>query len=260
MIKKIIFGTLLLFSVSSQAELMVCNKYSCQDMGKYNPQEVLDVFAQSFSDGAKELVLCSANKEDKTCLDSPITFEGKTNMMSVQFRIPFIRILRVWPESGNVRLSLDYQIQANQYYPVCSPARSSLNFSLSDQGDFVLSSPDFDCRMTELGQTKVRMVFTIDYLNLDKGLIGATYQSLVRGDVLGGGTGYVLMHVSNLRSIKMPRPMPTDFVSEDGYYVGLGANGQVKHRGSRSGLVDWDWDGIKKKWNSFYEFFVSWSK
>ena len=256
MVKKIIFGTLLLFSVSSQAEFVVCNKYSCQPMSKYDPKEVIEVFAQTFSGGPKELSFCEANKENKTCSENPITFEGKTNFISVQFRIPFARILQIWPERENIRLLMDYQIQANQYYPVCSPASSSLTLSVTDQGDFLLNSPNFDCRMTELGQTKVTMDFTIDYLNLDTGVIGATYQSLVKGDVLGGGTGYVLMHVSNQRSIKMPRPVPTDFVSENGYYVGLDGNGQLGHRGSESGLVDWDWAGIKKKWNNFKTKFL----
>ena len=253
--KGLIFGTLLLLSAYSHAGMTICNKYSCQPARAYDSQEILNALAQTFFGEQKELVFCEANEQDKTCENRPITFMGQTNLMSVQFQIPFVRILQLSVTDDALQLLLDYQLQANQYYPTCSSVNSTLTFSVSNQGDFLLTTPDFNCRVTELGNTTLGLRFTLDYLDLDKGVIGAKYQSTAKGDVLGGGTGYTLMKLSKLRSIEMPRPLPTEFVSEDGYR--MNAQGQVHgRRVLGNGLVDWDLDNIKVKWNSFKEKFL----
>ncbi len=256
--KGIIFGALLLLSTSSIAGMTICNKYACQPSKKYDSAEILDALGQVFSGKQKELVLCEADPYTKTCLgDTPIVFSGQTNWMSVQFQIPFIRILQVQPSNDSLQLLLDYQIQANQYYPSCKPANSTLSFSVSDQEDYLLDSPDFNCQMTELGETNVKMHFTVDYMNLDKGYLGASYHSMVKGDVLGGGTGYVLMKISDQRSIELPRPIPTDFVSEKGYHLDTASSRSYQgYPGQEPKLVDWDWDNIKEKWNNFKTKFL----
>ncbi len=256
--KGIIFGALLLFSTSSISGMTICNKYACQPSNKYDSAEILDALGQIFSGKQKELVLCVADPYTKTCLgDKPISFSGQTNWMSVQFQIPFIRILQVQPSNGSLQLLLDYQIQANQYYPICKPANSTLSFSVSNQGDYLLDSPSFNCRMTELGDTNVKIHFTVDYMNLDKGYLGASYHSMVKGDVVGGGTGYVLMKISEKRSIELPRPIPADFVSEDGYRLSARPDGTYRsYSNQEPKLVDWDWDNIREKWNNFKTKFL----
>lgn len=216
--KGIIFLGLLLFCVSSQAGMMVCNRFSCQDTYSYNPQEVLEKLSQMFASGPKELLFCTANEETKTCNGRPITFLGKTNFMAVEFQIPFARIYQVQLEKDAIQAVLNYQVQTNRYYPVCSPANTTLTFSVSHQGDFLLDSNDFNCHITELGETKMRMRFVLDYLNIDKGILGGTYQVSTQGDVLGGGSGYVLLKLSGERAIKMPRPMPSNRPTESGAY------------------------------------------
>ena len=113
--KEIILGMLLLTSVSSQAEMTICNRFSCQESSSYDSQEVLDALAQVFSDGKKELLFCTANEKTKKCDEKSLSFLGRTNLMSVEFEIPFARIYQIQPSENIIQLVLDYQIQANQY-------------------------------------------------------------------------------------------------------------------------------------------------
>lgn len=269
--KEIVLGLFLLTSVSSHAGMTICNRFSCWDSYSHNPQEVLNALTPLFAGGKKELLFCMADYQTKNCYDSPILFGGQTNLATVDFRMPFARIYQVQLDNGGVQAVLDYQIQANQYYPVCSAADSTLNFSVSGRGDFVLNSPDFTCRITELGQTKMSMQFTFDYLDLEKGRLGGTYQASVQGDVIGGGSGYAVLQFSEQRAVELPRRRPAEYIpqgnnetgfpvaSQEAYptaYPNAEQNAHIRTQNREAKLVDWDWDNIKDKWEKFSTKFM----
>lgn len=261
--KGIIFGALLLLSTSLSAEMLICNRFSCQPSKVYDTQEILNAVGQMLYGGQKELVFCEADQYNKTCQDRPITFSGRTNLMAVQFKIPFARVFQVNLDQGALQMQLDYQLLANQYYPVCKPVNSTLSYSTSSQGDFVLNSPEFECQITELGSSKMNVRFTLDYMNVDEGVFGGTYQTTVKGDVLAAGSGYALLQLSDKRSVKMPRPKPMDFVAEELEHpdpiplrLTTPLNPYQTRPEKEPKLVDWDWDNIKEKWNSFSTKFM----
>ena len=275
--KEIILGLLLFTSVSSNAGMTVCNRFSCWDSYSHDPQEILNALTQLFTGGKKELLFCMADYQTKNCYESPIVFGGRTNLALVNFRVPFARIYQVQLANGGVQAVLDYQIQANQYYPVCSASDSSLNFSVSGRGDFVLNSPNFNCRITELGETKMSMQFSFDYLDLEKGRLGGTYQASVQGDVIGGGSGYAVLQFSEQRAVELPRRVPAEYVPQAGYgagapygsdmpvmaqeeypsaYPNAAQQAHVRTPNQESKLVDWDWDNIKDKWEKFSTKFM----
>ena len=290
----IVLALLLMFSLPSYSKMMVCNRLGCEDVYSYDSQEVMDALAQMFAGGKKELLFCAADSAQKKCYTRPISFWGRTNLVSVEFQIPFARIYEVQLEEDAVRLILDYQVQTNKYYPSCSPSDAALVFSASNRGDFVLSSSDFNCRITELGETKMRVQFTLDYLNLEKGLLGGSYQVSVQGDVLGGGTGYALLQFSEKRHVELPRRVPSDGTTSDensSAYAETPADimpqdvtnedteaaeesvadiGEAavpaesvrkmetyhSEPGEEPKLVDWDMDNIAEKWDNFKTKFL----
>ena len=67
--EKLLFATLLLASVSSQAGMTFCHQYSCRKVDSYVPQEMLNAMTQMFMNGEKELLFCMADKETKKCYD-----------------------------------------------------------------------------------------------------------------------------------------------------------------------------------------------
>ena len=105
--KGIIFGALLLLSTSLSAEMLICNKYSCQSSKSYDAQEMMDALGQMLYGGQKELVFCEADQYNKVCMDQPITFSGRTNLMAIQFKLPFARVSQVRPDQGTLQMLLD---------------------------------------------------------------------------------------------------------------------------------------------------------
>ena len=119
-------------------------------------------------------------------------------------------------------------------------------------GSVQLNSPDFGCRITELGKTQLSFRFDLDYIDLDSGRFGGTYQASVSGDVLGSGSGYVLLQLNEDRSLTEERPLPTDLLSAADTDRKTGRSSDR----SSGRLFDWDWDNIKVKWNNFKEKFL----
>lgn len=51
------------------------------------------------------------------------------------------------------------------------------------------------CKMNAIGQTSVKTVLAIDYVDLDYGYIGGYYSIGLSGPTYGGGTGYMLLRL-----------------------------------------------------------------
>lgn len=49
--------------------------------------------------------------------------------------------------------------------------------------------------MTAIGQSTVKTVFAIDYIDLDYGYIGGSYSVGISGPAYGGGNGYMLLRL-----------------------------------------------------------------
>ncbi|MBS5861316.1 hypothetical protein KID03_07775 [bacterium] len=53
----------------------------------------------------------------------------------------------------------------------------------------------YTCKMTAIGQSTVKTVFAIDYIDLDYGYIGGSYSVGISGPAYGGGNGYMLLRL-----------------------------------------------------------------
>lgn len=225
--KGIIFGVVLLLSISLQAKMLICDSSSCQSMKSQDVSQVLDAVKKTFSGGQKEMVFCEADQYSKSCTNQPITFSGRTNLMGVHFQIPFVRILYVKSEKDTLQMLLDYQVRANQYYPVCKPVNSVLNYSKENFGNFILSSFDFECQVTELGTSKMNVHFIFDYMDVDKGVLGGVYQFTINGDVHAKKTGYALLQITKMREIIASRITPTNLIFDAEYLTNINQTDEV---------------------------------
>jgi hypothetical protein len=61
----------------------------------------------------------------------------------------------------------------------------------------VLNGNGFKCDMTSVGTTKIRILFNVDYIDLDYGYIGGYYSIGLSGPAYGGGNGYGLIRMIN---------------------------------------------------------------
>jgi hypothetical protein len=55
----------------------------------------------------------------------------------------------------------------------------------------------FACKFTTIGKTTLSMFYSINYLDLDYGIVGAYYSVGSSGPAIGGGNGYMLMRFKN---------------------------------------------------------------
>jgi hypothetical protein len=56
----------------------------------------------------------------------------------------------------------------------------------------ILSNREFSCNMTSDGSSNVSLMVSIDYIDLDYGILGGYYSLGMQGPTTGGGTGYAL--------------------------------------------------------------------
>jgi len=224
----------------------ICNQEVCQPITYFEQQQVLEKLTLMFKKNANQVLMCSADSVAKKFLNHPLTFSGQTNMMQVDFQVPFVRILQKERLENGLALALDYQIKANEKYPACSASIS--HFTLFPKGEIILTSPSFECQATELGKTLLAFQFKIDYINFETGWLGAFYEASTSGDVLGEGSGYVMMQVSSERSIQLKRRQPTYDENRTRFRSEMGRENSAQGK-----LTDWDWDHIREKWNNFKE-------
>ncbi|MGN0919615.1 MAG: hypothetical protein ACI4OR_02505 [Alphaproteobacteria bacterium] len=251
---KILFVALLMTGITAHAAaVQICNEEICQPITSFEQQQVMEKLVAMFQNKTNQILICAADPFQKRCLNQPLTFQGQTNLMHVDFQVPFVRVLQKERLENALVLTLNYQVKANEKYPLCSASVS--HFTLFPKGEIELTSPSFECHATELGNTFLAFQFKIDYINFETGWLGGRYKVSSSGDVLGQGSGYVMMQVSAERTIQLKRRQPVDSLETTGNYPGHFRSDFSDDSPSSSAgkMVDWDWDNIKEKWTHFKE-------
>ena len=59
----------------------------------------------------------------------------------------------------------------------------------------MLEDAGYTCKMTTIGQSTIKTVFAIDYIDLDYGYIGGYYSIGISGPAYGGGSGYMILRL-----------------------------------------------------------------
>ena len=202
-----IFGIALLTANFAKADVAICYQQECHSMVTYSQQQIMEQLTEIFAADKHALLFCESDTKNRKCSEKPISFSGRTRKVAINFQIPFARVTQVKSKDNSIEMVLDYQIKANQYYPLCVAPQSSLDLIDTWGGALRLTSPAFKCRMTELGMTQMGLKFDIDYINLDQGVFGGKYEINVYGDAVAKSSGYALFQLTNDRVVEMPRPV-----------------------------------------------------
>jgi hypothetical protein len=76
---------------------------------------------------------------------------------------------------------------------VCKPDEAMLY--VKNNNEVVLNGNGFKCEMTSMGTTIIRVLFNVDYIDLDYGYIGGYYSIGLSGPATGGGSGYGIIRM-----------------------------------------------------------------
>ena len=90
-------------------------------------------------------------------------------------------------------LVLNYNVTYNGQTPSCVPAKSLMY--VKNVNNIILEDAGYNCKMTTIGQTTIKTLFAIDYIDLDYGFIGGYYSIGFSGPAYGGGSGYMMIRL-----------------------------------------------------------------
>ena len=143
----------------------------------------------------KTALICAANPGSHTCTENYVTMPITVGITPAYAYIDAVKITDVSVGSGATKLGLvlNYNVTYNGQTPNCVPAKSLMY--VKNINNIILEDAGYNCKMTTLGQTTIKTLFAIDYIDLDYGFIGGYYSIGFSGPAYGGGSGYMMMRL-----------------------------------------------------------------
>ena len=141
-------------------------------------------------------LLCEANPQAHVCTNPYLTVPAKIGVTPAYVFFDGVKIVDASIVKGKtaLNLALGYNLSYNGQTPtVCKPDTSMMY--VKSNNDVVLNGNGFKCDMTSIGTTTIRVMFDIDYIDLDYGYIGGYYSIGLSGPANGGGSGYGLIRL-----------------------------------------------------------------
>ncbi|MDR1826663.1 MAG: hypothetical protein LBQ49_03135 [Rickettsiales bacterium] len=165
------------------------------------------------------LNICEADPFTRACLQSGISFPVRAGIASALVKIPRATINNVVLSTGLSKASvgITYEFLVNGIGVRCEPTVADIVIPANTSA--TLSNREFVCNMTTDGLTNVSLLLSIDYIDLDYGLLGGYYSFGLQGPTAGGGTGYALFKMEFANKAR-----------------GAGSVGATTQRGAGSGM------------------------
>ena len=159
-------------------------------------------------------MVCEADPGSHTCTENYIQLPITIGIVPGYFYIDSFKLTDVSVAKDNTQINLviNYNVTYNGQTPDCLPAQTVL-FAKSTS-NIIMEDPGYMCKMNAIGQTSIKTVFSIDYIDLDYGYIGGYYSIGLSGPSYGGGTGYMLLRLPKdayplAANIRSPRKTKT---------------------------------------------------
>lgn len=143
----------------------------------------------------KKALICEADAGSHTCLENYIQLPVKIGITPGYFYVNSVDITDVTVSKGNrqINLVLNYGVSYNGQTPDCLGS-NTIAFAQSTS-NIIMEDAGYTCKMNAIGQTSIKTVFSIDYIDLDYGFIGGYYSIGLSGPTYGGGAGYMLIRL-----------------------------------------------------------------
>lgn len=141
-------------------------------------------------------LLCEANPQAHVCTNPYLTVPAKVGVTPAYVFFDGVKVVDASVVKGKtaLNLALGYNLSYNGQTPtVCKPDTAMMY--VKSNNDVVLNGNGFRCEMTSVGTTTIRVMFDIDYIDLDYGYIGGYYSIGLSGPANGGGSGYGLIRL-----------------------------------------------------------------
>ncbi len=183
--------------VKAPSSIVVCRSHQCAparlSMSKeYIYNSLLHLFDNN---NYQKVLICQADPASHVCLENYITLPITAGITPTNAYIDHVRItdVLIGKKANRLNLILNYNLTYGGQVPDCTPAKSIVFAKTVDH--VLLEDSGYTCKMTTIGQSTVKTVLAIDYIDLDYGYIGGFYSIGISGPAHGGGNGYMVLRL-----------------------------------------------------------------
>ena len=174
--------------------MIICRNFGCTRLNDRITRTFLfNSLANMFMVNAhSRLYICEADPFSRDCLQSGISFPVRSGIANALVKIPKTTISQVNLSTGlsKATVGMTYEFLVNGIDRQCEPTIMDIVVPVNSQA--TLSNREFTCNMTSDGLSNVSLMVSVDYIDLDYGIIGGYYSLGMQGPTTGGGTGYAL--------------------------------------------------------------------
>jgi len=185
--------------IDMPASVVVCRAKQCApaklSMSKeYIYNSLTHLLEQNVHEKA---LICQADPATRTCTEDYLTLPITVGVTPAHMYLNDVNIedVSVALNHKSIDLLLNYGVSYNGQVPTCKPAKSLVY--VKNTKNIVLEDEGYMCKMTTIGNTTIKTLFAIDYIDLDYGFIGGYYSIGLSGPAYGGRSGYMIMKLKN---------------------------------------------------------------
>ncbi len=174
--------------------MVICRNFGCTRLNDRITRSFLfNSIANTFMMNAhSRLYICEADPFSRDCLQSGISFPVRSGIANAMVKIPKATISQVSMSTGlsKATVGMTYEFLVNGMDRICEPTIMDIVIPVNSEA--ILSNREFACNMTSDGISSVSLIVSLDYIDLDYGIMGGYYSLGMQGPTTGGGTGYAL--------------------------------------------------------------------
>lgn len=173
---------------------VICRDFNCTRLNNRITRTFLfnSLANMLMSNAHSRLYICEADPFSRSCLQSGISFPVRSGIANALVKIPKATISQVNLSTGLSRATatMTYELLVNGIQRTCEP--TVMDISVPNNSQATLANREFTCNLTSDGMSNVSMLLSVDYIDLDYGLIGAYYSLGLQGPTTGGASGYAV--------------------------------------------------------------------
>ena len=163
--------------------MVICRNFGCTHLNDRITRTFLfNSLANMFMMNAHSRVyICEADPFSRDCLQSGISFPVRAGIANAMVKIPKATISQVNVSTGlsKATVGMTYDFLVNGIDRKCEPTIMDISVPANSQA--TLSNREFTCNMTSDGMTNVSLLVSIDYIDLDYGILGGYYSLGLQG-------------------------------------------------------------------------------
>lgn len=185
--------------INMPSSIVVCRDKQCASTKLSMSREyIYNSLAHLLEQNANQRAqVCQADSRTHVCTEDYITIPITVGVTPAHLYINDVEITDVSLALNrqSLELLLNYGISYNGQTPTCKPAKSLVY--VKNAQNIILEDPGYTCKMTTIGNTTIKTLFAIDYIDLDYGFIGGYYSIGLSGPAYGGGSRYMMLKLKN---------------------------------------------------------------